>query len=390
MTTTTTDATDQIHQLRAETAAAVEQRDQLAAGARRAVIDAVNDGVIRRDKADDVLAGWGLEPLPGVWTVSGEANLSYTRMHLDEADARDQAACVVTSKLGIASAGGLQATSVHVTDAVTDDEADGLCWYRISVQVGVRTQLTAASPAEATRQAEALLKAHHLPLVLAGFTMHGCEWANVDGCRDLPRGRQAGPASTVAGPGQGEGLSAARAARDSAVGELARLRRQIRGRMVAALRDGELVGDYHGLVGRVDDVLVRLGLAGLTRAHHASVTADLVLRVQANSSYQARSIVGVAMQAATGGSSGRSTAEGWHPFPPVDLGGGCWRVFWHHTFEVWSRGYINSYAAVAAAESLVRADLTAMLADCVEVQEMTIAGTDEGFGVGPLVDSDAD
>lgn len=300
----TGDLAAQIGDLRAETIAAVEQRQLLAINARKAVIAAVNDGLICRAGADEALAGWGLPGLPGAWTVSAQAPLTYTRLHTDETDARDNAVPVVRAALLAVLGARVWVSPMQVVAAeVVPGEGDhpGSRPYRITVQLGTTTRVTATSPAEAVLLADAVVQRHQPELDRRDLALGERIWTVTDGpdpvCVDPDIAAWA-DTGAVRLPDTGDDRGAATAARDTAVGDLANLRRMIRATAIAALVDGELSGDHEQAAGRVEGFLRDLGLAALPRAHHTTVVADLKLLVRAATGNQARDAVRDGMRTA--------------------------------------------------------------------------------------------
>jgi hypothetical protein len=396
MNTTTGEVAARIRALRAETVAAVEQRELLGANARRAVIAAVRDGLICRSSADDALSAWGLEAVPGAWTVSGEGLLSYARMHTDEADARAQAGDDVPDELHRLLP-GVWVHAVRVSEVALihgEDDRPEVHPYRVTVQVILRAGVTATSQAGAITGAQTTVGNRLPDLAQADITLTDLTWTVTDGPDHIPLGADADtqPATgTVRRPHLGDDLAAVTAARDTAVEALAVLRRTIRARAIGALLDGELHIDDEVAAERVERFLLDLGLAGLPRAHHATVVADLKLRVHAVTGQHPYSAARDTMQAITTGpnDSQRWTAHGWAAVDVTELGAGWWQVTWWHVYEVWLRGHTDAAHASAAAEALVREDLTSALSG-VEIDSMTLTCTDEGFGVDQLLDPDAD
>ncbi len=395
----TADLAERVRELHAETTAAIEAQQLLAAGARRALIEAVNEGLICRSGADGALTGWGLAALPAVWTVSVATSLTYTRLHTDATDARDDAVPTVRTVL-LAVPGSrvwVSAVQVAAVEAVAGEGGhDGLRSYRITVQLRLTARVVATSPAEAAQHAQAIVGRHEPVLNGRGLVLGARTWAVTAG----PDRVQPGPRLDVQpdhgrvrpSAGTGDDLAAATAARDTAAGKLSALQRNIRARAITALVDGELSGEHEQAAARVDGFLRDLGLAALPRAHHTTVVADLKLRVRATTASQARDTAWDGMKSviAVGPDDSRPwTARGWVGSTINDLGDGAWRVTWWHAYEVWLRGHTNPAHAAGQAEAMVRTELTATPVG-FDVQSMTLTHTCEGFGIDQLLDPDTD
>ncbi|MGC3862325.1 hypothetical protein ACPSM1_19305 [Micromonospora chersina] len=388
---------EQIRALHTETIVAIQQRQALAAEARSALIAALRNRLICRPGCEGALATWGLEPLPHRWTVSADAQLSHTRTHADLDEASEQARFGVPDELRRLE----RAMAVYpghvidVTPAPAENGQPDPRRYRITVQVTVQTWVTATREAQALRAAAAIVESHLPALADAGITLTGLRWQGTDGPDDLPVEDIATEARPEAGTVQltdADDLPAATAARDAAVQALAALRRSIRARAIRALVDDEIGGCYQRTAERVSQFLVDLGLASLPRAHHVTVVADVTLRLAAGTASEACDAARDRMRAATTDSPDQArpwTAYGWTipEYATVDQDG--WRVPWRHEYDMWLRGHATSADATAAAEVLVRADLTRALAD-VEQTSITLTATVEGAGIDLYLDPDRD
>jgi hypothetical protein len=375
-----------IRALRAETIAAVEQRDLLGVNARRAVIEALRDGLVCRRGADNALSGWGLEPLPGALTVSAEGWLSYVRMHTDEAEAREQGGTHVPDDLyRILPAVWFAVVRVVEVACVDGEDGDGESHlYRLTVKVIVWVGVTASTVSGAISRAYVKVDTGLYDLAQAGITLTGLMWSVVDW-------RQDAAVSAVRLPDLGDDLAQVTAARDQALDALEVLRRKIRARLISALVEDELGGNYELTAARVERFLLDLGLAALPRAHHTTVVASLNVRVWAATSQQARMAVRDTMQAVTTSphDSRSWIARGWAAANGTDLGNGRWQVTWWHVYEMWQRGHTDPASASTAGEALARADLAAAVAG-VEFDALTVTSTDEGYDIDQLLDPDTD
>lgn len=83
------------------------------------------------------------------------------------------------------------------------------------------------------------------------------------------------------------------------------------------------------------------------------------------------------------------TAYGWTlpEYATVDQDG--WRIPWQHEYEMWLRGHATPADATAAAEALVRADLTRALAG-IDHYLVTVTATVESLGIDLYLDPDSD
>ncbi|MBX7267560.1 hypothetical protein KIF24_16990 [Micromonospora sp. Llam7] len=392
MTAGTGDAQTRIRDLRAETIAAVEQRDLLAAEARRALIAAWEAGEICRDGCADALTGWGLEPPPGELTMSADGQMSYTRMHTDEDEAREEAWHHVPDELYrlLPEVTVWPTRVVEVALIPGEDDYPEVHPYRITVQVRLRTSVTAASQAAAITDAQTMVNARLPELADADVTLTGLTWHVYDGPDDLihTAGTDAQPA-TVRLPGASDDLAAAIEARDAATGALADLRRKIRHRAVHALATEEIGGEYEETAERVERFLLDLGFDRLPRAYSVTVTADMTVRVRAATAYEAYGRVRDLMES-TGGPHERRrpwTAQGWGT---ADLGevDGSWRVTWRHVYDVWLRDQPDRAAAATAGEALIRGELDRALAGVEHHTVLTCAV--EGYGIDQRLDPDTD
>ena len=393
MTAVTGDAQTRISGLRAETIAAVEQRDVLATEARRTLIAAWEAGEICRAGCADALTGWGLEPPPGEFTMSAAGQMSYARMHTDEGEAHEEARHHVPEELYRLLPEDADIWPTRVLEVALipgeDDDPD-VHPYRITVQVTLRTPITATSQADAITGAQTRVNAWLPRLADANVSLTGLAWEVHDGPDDLIRsaaGTDAQPA-TVRLPGAGDDLAAATAARDAATGALADLRRKIRHRAVSALATEEFGGEYEETAERVERFLLDLGLDRLPRAHFVTVTADMTLRIRAATTHQAYGRVRDLMEPTGGLGEGRPwSARGWGT---ADIGevDGSWRVPWRHVYDVWLRDQPDRAAATTAGEALIRGELDRALAGIEHHTTLTCAV--ESCGIDQRLDPDTD
>lgn len=397
MTTTAGDVAQQIRTMRAETIAAIEQRELLGANARRALIAALRAEQICQRGTREALDGWGLEPLPGSWTVSAEGLLSYARMHTDEAEAREQGRDYVPDEL-YRIWRGVWIDPIRVVEVALihgEDDWPEVHPYRISVRVIVRAGVTASTEAGAVSAAQATIDGQLAELADADITVTDLTWTVVDGPDEIPLSAidaETPPGTgTVELPDLGSDLATVTAARDQALNALAALRRAIRHRAITALIDGEVgTGTYEATAVQVERFLLDLGLAALPRAHHITVVTSLNVRVAGDTNQQACAAARDTLRAATTGPDDTRpwTAQG-RVGDGTDLGDGSWQITWWHVYEMWLRGHTDQAAATVAAETLAREDLTSALTG-VEHDALTVTSTDEGFGVDVLLDPDTD
>ncbi|MEU1687887.1 hypothetical protein [Micromonospora sp. NPDC005707] len=388
---------EQIRTLHTETIAAIEQRQALAAEARSAIIAALRNRLICRPGCEDALATWGLAPLPHRWTVSAGAQLSHTRTHAGLGEAREQARFGVPDELRLLEP-AMAVYPRHVIDVTPAPPENGQPdprRYRITVQVTVQTWVTTTREAQALGAAATIVESHLPALADAGISLTGLRWQGTDGPDDLPVDDIATEAPPVSGAVQLTGvddLPAATAARDAAMQDLGALRRSIRARAIRALVDDEIGGCYQRTAERVSEFLVDLGLAGLPRAHHVTVVADVTLRLAAGTVPEACDAARDVMRTITTDSPDEArpwTAYGWAVPEHATVDQDGWRVPWRHEYDMWLRGHATSADATAAAEVLVRNDLTRALAD-VEHTPITLTANVEGAGVDLYLDPDRD
>jgi len=187
MTAVTGDMQTQIGDLRAETVAAIEQRDLFAAEARRTLIAAWEAGRICRTGCAEALTGWGLEPPPGELTMSADGRMSYARMHTDEGEAREEALQHVPEQLSrlLPEVAVWPRWVVEVALIAGEDDHPEVHPYRITVQVRLRARVTASSTAAATTSAETMVTARLPELADADVTLTGLTWEVHDGPDDL-------------------------------------------------------------------------------------------------------------------------------------------------------------------------------------------------------------
>ncbi|MEU5943470.1 hypothetical protein ABZ807_30890 [Micromonospora sp. NPDC047548] len=388
---------EEIHTLHTETIAAVEQRQTLAVEARSALIAALHDRLICRPGCEDALATWGLEPLPQQWTISAEAQLSFTRSHTDHEEARAQARFGVPDELR-----QLQPPMavyprrvIDVTPAPNGTDRPGPQQCRITVQVTLHTWVTATREADAYDAARTMVEGHLPALAAAGITLTGLTWQAADSSDDVPVDDVDTAMPPVAGVMQlsdADDLAAATVARDAAIKSLAGLRRSIRARAIRALVDDEIGGSYQRTAERVDRFLVDLGLDRLPRAHHVTVVAELTLPVGAGTARDACDAARNMMRAATSSGPDETrpwTAYGWTIPEYATVDQDCWRIPWRHEYEMWRRGHATSADATATAEALVRADLARALPG-IDHRLITVTATVETAGIDLYLDPDRD
>ncbi|MEU8264699.1 hypothetical protein AB0C02_29280 [Micromonospora sp. NPDC048999] len=389
---------DQIRTLHTETIAAIEQRQTLADAARSALLAALENRLICRSGCEDALAAWGLKPLPEQWTVSADMQLSYTRSHRDLGEAREQARRDVPDELRLLPV-VVAVYPTHVIDvapAPDDNEQSESQRYHITVQVTLHMSVTATHEADALDDARTTLECCLPELADAGITLTDPTWQATEGTDDASYDDAESHAAPAAGLAQltdlAQDLTAATAARDAAVHALADLRRKIRARAIGALIDDEIGGIYQHTSERVGRFLVDLGLDGLPRAHHVTVVADLTLPVNAGTVQQACDAAQDAMRAVA--DIGPDEARPWiacgRTIPEdATVDQNAWRVPWRHEYEMWLRGHATADDAKAAAEALVRADLTRALAGTAH-HLATVTASIEGVGVDLFLDPDSD
>ncbi|MDG4838362.1 hypothetical protein O7631_17725 [Micromonospora sp. WMMD967] len=383
--------------LHAETAAAIEQRAALAVAARCALIDALRSRLICRPGCEDALATWGLDPLPQRWTISAGAQLSYTRSHTNDDEAREQARWGVPDDLRLLQP-AIAVYPQHVIDVAPAPEADdepGPQPYRITVQVMLQTWATAVRETDAHDATRTTMDAHLRALAEAGITLSRLTWQSVDS----PDEALPDDVDTDVGPLVGavmltavDGFAAATAARDRALQALADLRRSIRARSIRALVDDEFGGNYQHAAQRVNQFLVDLGLDPLPQAHHVTVIADLTLPVGDGTSDDACDAARHRMRAVTTINPDEArpwTAYGWTIPENATADQDGWRMPWQHEYEMWLRGHATPADATTAAEALVRADLTRALAG-IDHNLVTVTSSVEGHGIDFYLDPDSD
>ncbi|GAA3742021.1 hypothetical protein GCM10022225_26970 [Plantactinospora mayteni] len=393
MTASTSNVQARVRALREETIAAIEHRDQLAAEARRALIAAWEQRWICRNGCADALTGWGLEPPPGELTMSAVGQLSYTRIHADDDEARDEARHHVPDELfrPLPTVDGWPTRVIEVAPIPDGDDYPEAHPYRITVEVVLRTPITATSQAAAIDGAAALVNARLPELADADITLTGLAWEVYDAPDDLIHPAEPDPRpATVPVPDVGDDLTAVTAAHAAATEALAELRRKIRRRAIRALADDEIGGLYEETAERVEEFLHGLGLAGLPRAHHVTVTADLRLRVHTATSHEAYLAVRKTMRptAARPSNAGAWKASGWLTGSTV-RDDGRWLIGWRHEYELGLRGHTEPTDATAAGEALVRADLARTLAGTEhDLVDVTVAHV--GYGIDEHLDPDTD
>ncbi|MFG3602432.1 hypothetical protein [Micromonospora chersina] len=395
-TTTGGSLLDQVRALQAETITAIERRQTLAVDARRALIASLRNRLICRPGCEDALAAWGLPPLPQRWTVSADAQLSYTRAHTNLEQAREQARWDVPEELH-----QLQPAIVvyprhviEVTAAPCGNNQPAPQRFSITVQVTLQTWATATRQADAHETARTLVEGHLPALAGAGISLTALTWQAADNPDDvaLDHADTETPATTAAQPADITDLTAATAARDAAVQALTDLRRAIRTRAIRALVDDEIGGNYQHTAQRVNQFLTHLGLDPLPRAHHVTVVADLTLPVAAGTARQACDAARDTMRPAT--TSWPDTARPWTAYGWTDPeeavpDGDGWRVAWRHEYEMWLRGHTTSATATTSAEALARGDLRRALTG-VGYHLIAVSVTAEDVGVDLYLNPDND
>ncbi|KXK59544.1 hypothetical protein AWW66_23675 [Micromonospora rosaria] len=388
---------EQIRILHLDTTTAIEQRRTLAAEARAALLAALHDRLICRPGCEDALATWGLEPLPDRWTISAQAQLSYTRSHTDHDEAREQARWGVPDELRWMDppVAVYPRQVIDVTPAPAGPDQSGPPRFDITVEVTFRTWVTATRAADAYEAARTATQAQLPALAAVGVTLTGLVWQNPD-CPDTApvNDIDTGP-QTVAGAAQetdADDLAVATSARDAAVQALAGLRRSIRARAIRALVDDEFGGIFQHHAQRVDRFLVGLGLDPLPRAHPVTVIADLTLPAGDGTVQDACDAARATMRAVVTSSPDETrpwTAYGWVVPEQATCDQDGWRVPWQHEYQMLLRGHATAADAGAAAEALVRADLTRALAGIAH-QLVTVTATVEPAGVDMYLDPDRD
>ena len=199
---------DQVRALHAETTAAVEQRTALAVEARSVLIAALHSRLICRPGCEDALATWGLDPLPQRWTISGEAQLSYTRSHTSHDEAREQARWGVPDELRqLQPAIAVYPQHViHVARAPGDNDVPGQQRYTFAVQVMLHTWATAVREADAREIARTMMDTHLRALAEAGITLTTLTWQ----CTDSPGEATPDPVGINAQPAGRRGTASRR------------------------------------------------------------------------------------------------------------------------------------------------------------------------------------
>ncbi|MFF0123781.1 hypothetical protein ACFYP7_31370 [Micromonospora arida] len=388
---------DQARALHADTTAAIEQRAALAVEARCALIAALRSRLICRPGCEDALATWGLEPLPQRWTVSGEAQLVYTRSHTNHDEAREQARWGVPDELRLLQP-AMAVYPQHVIDvapAPDGDDAPGPQRYRITVQVMLQTWATAVHEAGAREIARTTTDTHLRALAEAGITLTTPIWQRTDNPHEATPDPIGTHAQTAAGAVQltdGDELAAATAARDAAVQGLAGLRRSIRARAILALVDDEFGGVHQHAAQRVNQFLVDLGLDPLPQAHQVTVIADLTLPVGDGTAEDACDAARHRMRAVTTINPHEArpwTSYGWTIPNNATVDQDGWRMPWRHEYEMWLRRHASRADATTAAEALVRADLARALPE-INDDLVTVTATVESHGIDFHLDPDSD
>ncbi|MEW2477358.1 hypothetical protein AB0875_26570 [Micromonospora gifhornensis] len=378
---------EQIRILRWETPAAVQQRQALADEARSALITALERRLVCRPGVKDALAVWDLDPLPQRWTVSADAQLSYTRSHTDDAQAHAQARFGVPDEirqLDPAVAVYPQRV-IEVTPLPAGNDPPTVRWYRITVQVRLHVWATASRSADAHHAARTAMQAHLPALAAAGIVLTGLTWL-----ADSPDDSAVSQSSSAGQSTADDDLAAATAERAAAFDALVGLRRKIRARAIRALVDAEFDGPYQPSARRVDRFLTGLGLDALPRAHHITVVVELTLLVVARTVEQACDAASQVMRAVT--STGLGAA--WEAYGGAESDyatgeHGRWRVPWRHEYETWLRGHATSADAGAAAHAAVRVALHHTLAGLAH-ELMTVTATVHTAGIDQFLDPESD
>jgi hypothetical protein len=391
MTAMTGNQERRISGLRAETIAAIAQRDQLATEARRALIAAWKAGRICRTGCADALTGWGLELPPGELTMSADGQMSYARMHTAEEAAREEARHHVPQELHrlLPKVDAWPVRVIEVALIPGEDDHPEAHPYWITVRVALRVPVTATSKAAAITSAEAMVNARQPELADADVTLTGLTWHVYDGPDDLIHAPDPEPQpATVRPAAAGGDLAAATAARDAATEALADLRRQIRHRAITALVTEEIGGEYEQTAERVERFLLDLGFDRLPRAYFVAVTVEVTLRVRAANAQQTYGLVHRLMEPTSAAGEWRGWTAYGSGTADVREADGWRRVTWRHVYELSLRGPSDRAAAVAAGEALVRAEVVRALAevDCL----MVITGEVEGHNIDQRLDPDVD
>jgi hypothetical protein len=391
MTAATSDAQAQVRALREQTIAAIEQRDLLAAEARRAVIAAWEQEWICRNGCADAFTGGGLEPRPGELTMSVDGRLSYTRLHPDD-ETHDEARHHAPEELFrlLPTVDAWPTRVIEVTPNPDGDDYPKARPYRITVQIalGHRSPPRRRPPRSTARRR---WNARLPDLADADITLTGLAWEVYDGPDDLIRTDTSAQPATIRVPDIGDDLTAVTAVHAPATDALAELRRRIRGRAIRALADDEFGGVYEETAERLEEFLHGRGLAGLPRAHHGTVTADLRLRLRAATSHEAYLAVRDTMRpTATRPSETQAwKACGWPTGSTVRDDDGRWRIGWRHEYELGLRKHTEPTDATAAGEALAGADLTRALAGTAhDLVDVTVDYV--GFGIDEHLDPDTD
>ncbi|WP_328383574.1 hypothetical protein OHQ88_13910 [Micromonospora zamorensis] len=388
---------DQVRALHAETTAAIEQRAALAVEARCALIVALRSRLICRPGCEDALATWGLDPLPQRWTISVGAQLVYTRSHTNYDEAREQARWGVPDELRLLQP-AMAVYPQHVIDVAPAPDGEGEPGprrYCITVQVTLQTWATAVREADAHDAARTTMDAHLRALAPAGITLTRLTWQTADGPDEAPPDdidTDARPLVGAVNLTDVDGLTAATAARDTAVKAFTDLRRSIRARAIRALVDDEFGGIYQRAAQRVNQFLVDLGLDPLPHAHHVTVIADLTLPVGDGTARDACDEARDRMRAVTTSSPDKArpwTAYGWTIPENATVDQDGWRMPWQHEYEMWLRGHATPADATTAAETIVRGDLTRALAG-IDHNLVRVSVSVESHGIDFHLDPDSD
>ncbi|MET7710604.1 hypothetical protein [Micromonospora sp. NPDC005413] len=386
---------DQARALHAETTAAIAQRAALAVEARCALIGALRSRLICRPGCEDALATWGLDPLPQRWTISAEAQLSYTRSHTNHDEAREQARWGVPDELHLLQPAVAVYPQHVIAVAPAPDGEPGPQRYGITVQVMVQIWATAVREADARDAARTTMGTHLRALAEAGIALTRLIWQTGDSPYEAPPddiGTDARPLVGADSLTDVDCLTAATAARDGALQALTGLRRSIRARAIRALVDDEFGGNYQHAAQRVNQFLVDLGLDPLPQAHHITVIADLTLPVGDGTAVDAGDAARDRMRAVTTINPDEArpwTAYGWTIPENATVDQDGWRMPWQHEYEMWLRGHATGADATTAAETLVRADLTGALPG-IDQHLVTVTARVESHGIDFHLDPDSD
>jgi hypothetical protein len=191
-------------------------------------------------------------------------------------------------------------------------------------------------------------------------------------------------------PERSTDLGTATRDRDTAIRLLDMLRRRVRARALRVVLDNEIGADLQEAADILEPILIRLGLGALPRAHQVTVTADLTLRVPADTADRAFATAYDVMHVFVERSD---RAWRWQrsgctrtASPPSD--GGHWLVPWRLAYTTPVRGHLDPAAATAAAEAALRTALATTLG--AAIPDVTVTATSHGFGIDPYANPRTD